>query len=297
MIFKVIFFLLNLFILLSCRNEQEFIEKVENSIIDDLNNQIIVNEIPQRIISLAPNLTEMIFALNAGDKIIGNTWYCNFPAESKSVKKIGDMFSVEYEEIILLNADIIFMTVEGNSRDVYNKLVNLSQKVFVSNPRNFEGIKKTYSDLGKILGKVDIVYREIEKWNEEIKLIELEAYNRSPMTAFLIISINPLITAGRNTFMNEFFRICNLINIAEKSTVNYPILSREEVLKQNPSLIILPKGEIIKDDLTVSYPEWKKLEVIRYDRVIEVNPDIFFRPGPRFILALRDVFNKINNLH
>ena len=290
---KLFFFLLiSVFVLYSCgKNKFDDGNGYQTSVlevVDDLNDTLKFKSYPQKIISLAPNLTEMIYALKSEDKLIANTIYCNFPEAAKTKEKIGDLFSIDFEKIIALKPDLVLMTVEGNNKGSYEKLIELNFKVFVSNPRNYEGIVKTFSDFGKILGKESFAFSKINEWNKRLSKIVNERKQTEKRKTLFLISLNPLLTASGKTFINEYLNYCNLENIVGDSPVNYPALSREEVLKRNPEIIIVQRG-VSKDELIAQFPEWKNLSAVKENRIIEIEPDLYFRPGPRFIEALENL--------
>lgn len=271
-----------------------FPQQNKNAIYDDLNNKFLLSDVPQKVISLAPNLTEIIFKLGQGNKIIGDTKYCNYPEEAKKVDKVGDMLSVNYEKIVQLDPDIIFLTVEGNNKQQYKKLQQLGYKIFVSNPRDYLGIKKTFLDIAKIFNVENTALKQIGGWDKKINSVQT-AIGKSPRkTAMFLISVNPLMAAGPNTFVNQFLVICGLKNILSNTISNYPIINREEVLKKNPDYIIVSNQNtnFISNALSI-FPEWKDINAIRENNVISVNPDLFFRPGPRFAEAVQKLYSKI----
>lgn len=284
-----------LLVLLSCKeNEKEtFIKKTE--IVDDLDSVFHFESIPKRVITLAPNLTEMIYDLGVDSLLIGNTTYCNFPAEAKSITKVGDLLTVDYEKIISLKPDLIFITVEGNSKNSHDKLKEYGFKVFVSNPRNYTGIKKTYSDFGKIFDKEKLASNKIVKWNSIVDSIVAISARPDSSAAMFLISIKPIMLAGGKTFVNEFLNFCGLKNISADSKVNYPLFSREEILSKNPNFIIHSfMQKDIELDIEKAYPEWKNLNAIKNRNIISVDPDLFFRPSPRFVIALQYLHAKLN---
>lgn len=264
------------------------------SLTDDLGNSIQFNRNPNRVISLAPNITEMLFKLDKQDIIVGNTTFCYFPEEAKQINKVGDLLTVNYEKIIELNPDLILLTVEGNQKSVYDKLLNLGFDLFVSNPRDYEGIKKTYLDMGKIFDKQEFVENEIAKWDSTFNYIEKVAVSNTPQTVMILVELNPIMVAGKNTFINTYIETCNMKNFAEDLVLNYPIFSREVVIERNPDIIVYPSSgkENIKT-LTDMYPEWSSLSAIKNNKVFFVDRDLYFRPGPRFIEALSDFFSRL----
>lgn len=291
-----VFSLLLTLILISCNKEEK--KNPTGSIVlkDDLNNTVALPSIPRRVISLAPNMTEMIFAIGEGKKLVGNTLYCNYPEAAKKITKVGDMLSIDYEKILSLKPDLIFLTVEGNAKDSYEKLLKLGFKVFVSNPRNFAGIKKTFSDLGKIFRQRAKAENIITGWDKRYNVIAEEVKNYYRQTAMFLIGLSPIMLAGKNTFINGLMTSDGLINIAGDSPFNYPIYSREEIIEKNPDYILMT-GTSDKDSkkLTQAYKEWKFLKAVKNGNVIVVDPDLYLRPGPRFIDALENLFRKIHS--
>ncbi|MBU0474618.1 MAG: cobalamin-binding protein [Bacteroidetes bacterium] len=289
------YILLALMLFVGCTKEVEE-RKINSSInvTDDLSVVFQSNNAPQRIISLAPNLTEMIYELELDSLLIGNTKYCNYPEEAKQIEKVGDLLTVDYEKIVMLNPDLIFITTEGNSKESYEKLLKLGFKVFVSNPRNFEGIKKTFRDISKIFDLEELAKSKISIWNERVERIEKESNTIERKRGMFLVSLKPVMLAGGNTFVNEFLKTVGIENIVTDTKANYPIFSREEILQRNPQIII---HTIFNNDadkeISENYPEWKKIDAVKNKRIIFVDADLFFRPGPRYSIAAEVLWSKV----
>ncbi len=294
---KKISLILILFLLLTaCSDTPDKSSQGKISITDDLGNNIILNKIPQKVISLAPNLTEIVYSLDAGDKLVGNTKYCNYPAEANNVEKIGDLLTVDYEKIIRIKPDLILQTIEGNKKEVYDKLVSLGFNVFISNPRDFDGIKKTMKDVSVLLNKKALADSMIQDWNKQyIEITSDELFEEK--NAVFLVSVTPIMVAGENTFLNTFLKSLGIKNIAEGININYPVFSREEILIKNPDFILYPDmggGDI--DNIKDAYPEWKDLKAFRNNHIVFLNADLYYRPGPRYIKALNDLKLKLKEL-
>lgn len=287
---KFIILALCSFIIYSCRgNNQQASNGL--SIVDDLGNKFIFDKTPERIITLAPNLTEMIYSLNLQDHLVGNTLYCNYPEEAVNIEKVGDLLTFNFERIVTLKPDLIFITVEGNTKETYDKFRELGLKIFVSNPRNYNGIKKTYSDIGKIFGIEPKVNNELARWDSIITSISSSTQKNKILSGAMLIEINPIMIAGKSTFFNEFFDICGLKNIAEDSPLNYPVFSREELLNRNPDFIFFPTALDDKLERVVkAYPEWENLKSVQQGNFYLIDRDLFARPGPRFVEAVQYLY-------
>ena len=295
-IVKLLLCLITVFLFYSCGEKKVNDANVTGfSVKDDLNNQLYFNTVPSRVISLAPNLTEMVFSLGIEDKLVGNTLYCLYPEAAKKKEKVGDLLTIDFEKVLSLKPDLILITVEGNTKDSYEKLKNLGLKIFVSNPRDFKGIKNTYSDLGKIFKVENKAEKTINDWNTSFDSIvkRKEQYPREK--AMFLVSLNPLMLAGKSTFINELMTSAGLYNIASTSPMNYPVFNREEILKYNPDYIVL-ENRFLNDikNLEKAYPEWKSINAVKNGRIIFFESDLYLAPGPRFITALEDLFSKLH---
>jgi len=260
---------------------------------DDLNSEFVFNKVPQKVISLAPNITEMIYALGQDSNLSANTLYCNYPPEARNKMKVGDLITIDFEKILSIKPDLIFITVEGNIKESYNKLKSLGMKVFVSNPRDFEGIKKTFRDLGNIFHDTLKAERIIYGWDKQYKYILYEKDKFRPVKGMFMVSTNPIMLAGKTTFINELMSSAGLQNIAADSPLNYPMYSREEILRRDPEYILITVEEDSKL-LMKMYPEWKHLSAVRKNQVKVVDADLFMRPGPRFTHALVTLFTYLH---
>jgi iron complex transport system substrate-binding protein len=265
------------------------------TVTDDLGTPHRFTEIPRRIITLAPNLTEMIYSLGLESRLAGNTLYCDYPEQAKKIEKVGNLLTVDFEKIVTLKPDLVFITVEGNTKDTYDKFHQLGINIFASNPRNYEGIKKTYTDIAKIFRLDGEAKKTVAGWDSAVAKIS-SSVSFSKKSAMFVVDLKPLMIAGKNTFLNEYMRICGLTNIADDPRLNYPIFSREEILKRDPDYIIFPSGgnenpSALKD----AYPEWIKIKAVKNNDVIFVDWNLYSRPGPRFAEAAADLFNRLQS--
>ncbi|PID58413.1 MAG: hypothetical protein CR986_07860 [Ignavibacteriae bacterium] len=294
-IVKSILFILFLLLTTGCGKKEN--DNSQNYIVDDLYNKISLENVPKRIVTLAPNLTELVYAVGEGDKIVGNTTYCNFPETTKDKEKIGDLLTINFEKILSLKPDIIFMTKEGNSKSNYTKLKELGLNVFVSAPNNYRGIKKTLSDIGKIFHKTEIIDSITKSWDTRIDSVKKTHEKLLFNSALFLVSAKPIFSIGKNSFINELLNFAGLKNLSANTEISYPMLNREEVLVKNPDVLILYRTN--KNDISEIleiYPEWNTLSAIVNNRVIFVNPDLYSRPGPRFVDAVVELNKRIKEM-
>lgn len=268
----------------------------EISIVDDLNRRVVLSAPAQRIISLAPSITETLFALGAGDDVIGVTDFCNYPPEAQKKHRVGGITNPSIETIIGLKPDLIILSMEGNVREDFRKLLDLGVPLFVTNPRTLAGIHKSIDDLGVLTGKSNNAQRLVRAMTSRED--SLRSLPQKHTHVLLIVSLQPLIVLGTKTFLAEMLNLAGGENIAGDSPSTYPTLSREVVVEQNPDVIIVTSNILQNvDELLELFPEWAGLNAIRNHQVYRIDPDIVSRPGPRVVDGLEALYNIIQQGH
>lgn len=269
--------------LTSCNNEKEY--SPETTIKDDAGNIFGNDFSPKRIISLAPNITETIYALKADSMLVGVTNYCDYPPEVKNKEKVGSMLDPNLEKITSLKPDLIIVTTEGNSKYTYLSLKNSGFKVYVTNPNDIDGIIRMIKNLGKILGKKSASENMANKIEDEKKYNKIENKNGALKKSLLIVSLNPLITVNKFTYISEVMELAGLDNIYKDELLEYPNISFEDVLTKNPDYIFYlcdttnkyQMGEYLSDIKS----RMSVVNACKNNKVIPVDENILSRPGPR----------------
>lgn len=291
---RSVYLLIISLILISCSGKKNQSTNYD-LIVDDLENSFQFENPPQRVITLAPNLTEFIYDLGLDQYLVGNTTYCDYPVDATRIEKVGDLLSFNFEKILTLKPDLIFITVEGNTKETYDKFRELGLKVFVSNPRGFQGIKKTYLDFANIFGIRNKAEIRIEEWNSTIAEIKEATDTLTKPTVYCAIELKPIMVAGNNTFINEIIEICGGKNLAADLQQNYPVLSREEILRRDPDYLLFTAhmNERVENIIN-TYPEWKSLHAVKNRKVLLIDRNLFGRPGPRFVEAVETLFKLLH---
>ncbi len=270
--------------------------KAEVSVVDNLGRKITLPSAPQRIVSIAPSITETLFALGAGGQVVGVTDFCNYPPEAATKSRVGGVTNPSLETIISLKPDLIIVSMEGNVREDFNKMVGIGCPVFVTNPRSLAGIQKSILDLGQLIGKADNATRlvqTIQQCEDSVKSLV-----KTTKGVLLIVSLQPLIVVGGKTFLSELLVLAGGRNVAGASPSTYPTLSREAVVEANPDVIIVMSDALANaDELPKFFPEWVTLNAFRTRQVFRINSDIISRPGPRAIDGLVTLYGIINEGH
>lgn len=276
--------------LFSCSKTPEKTEK-KFSIKDDAGIDVEFSSYPERIISLGPNITETIYALGADTLLYGVTEFCDYPPEVKTKVNTGSYLSPDYEIISSLKPDLIIVNVESSNNPTYQSLKNMGYNLFLSHAKDIEGIFKMVNDIGKITNRennANILFNSI---SDQLKYKDPSSVQKKDKTVLILIAINPMMTTNKNTFINEIALLAGLKNIYSEEDQEYPVINYEDVVSKNPSFIIFPadtldteKIEIYKKELT---EKLSNSEAVKNGKVIFIDDDIMFRPGPRITDAVK----------
>jgi len=271
------------------------------TIIDDLGYTIALTEKPERISSLAPSNTEILFALGLEDNVIGVTEYCNYPSETEDKEKIGSYTTPNIEKIVNLNPDLV-LAAYGNPTGTVEALKSFNLTVVGLNARNLDEILYDLRLVGELTGTsanasvlvADMVQR-IEVTDERMSNLKDE----ERPTVLHIIWHDPIWVAGKGTFEDELIKRSGGVNIAPVE--GYRALSLEKLIDLNPDVIITPSGSGMGCTLTnfcyeyiMSEPRLRGIEAVRNDRVEVIDADVVCRAGPRIVDALEEMAKMIH---
>lgn len=286
---KLLLFLLCICLLYTSCKDTSRLQNSKFQVKDDAGVIVNFDSSPERIISLAPNITETMFALGAGSILVGVTDLCDYPPEAKTKAKTGSYFSPDYETITSLKPDLIIMNVENVSNPTYQALKNLGLNVFISNAKDISGIKKMYSDFGKITGREKISDSLILKFDSDIKQFAGSDDKISSGPALVLISVNPLMTTNGRTFINDILNLAGIVNLYKDELLDYPNINYEDVIMKNPDYILFPtdttdvsRSQKYTDEIK---RQLYKTNAVKNNRIILIDENIMFRPGPRVLNA------------
>ncbi len=261
----------------------------ERNVVDDLGRNVRIEGIPTRIISLAPSLTETLFALGADSLVLGVTSYCNYPPAAALRTQVGDLLTPDIESIVGLEPDLVLISVEGNSQQTFRRLEQLGIRIFVSNPRDLEGVLKSIKDIASITGRDSAGLALVKKMRAMLDSVRSHPPTRA-IPVLTLLSVQPLIAAGGGTFIDELIVTAGGRNVAADAMGSYPVFSREEILLRDPEMLLFPDDlGIERQDLLRQFPEWRTLRAAQNNRIHALPADVLMRPGPRIFEALCEV--------
>ena len=252
----------------------------------------------KRIISLAPSATESLYELGLYDNVIANTVYCSDGIVKK--EKIGTVTEPNIEKIISLNPDLIVATKEGNYKTVIDKLIRLKLTVYVMEPySSFEDVCNNFQRLANYTEKSDTAKKIIEDVKKEILQLSEETKKADKEKIFWEVGANPIFTVGNQSFVNEYNKYINGINVFEYIDMRYPNISVESVIEKNPDIIMLVNMGDVSDQEILKWNKYKNITAVKNNKIYLLEADDIFTPTPKKFLngikVLRKKLTQISN--
>jgi iron complex transport system substrate-binding protein len=269
------------------------------TVIDDLDCEVKIEGIPERIISLAPSNTEILFALGLDEEIIGVTTFADYPEEAKLKEKIGSLVDPNIEKIVSLKPDLVLAS-DVNKIEAINKLKALGITVAGFNPTNINEAIIIIKKIGRLTAKYSeaetIIANMYIELAETKNLVDRYLKDHSKQKVFYEIWSDPLYTAGKGTFIDNLIEIAGGINIGAKAIGSWPQYSLEKLLIENPDVFIsspmsAPGGNTV--ERVKERPGFSVLKAVKNDRVYLIDSNIVNRPSPRIILGLKTLVKDI----
>ncbi|MES0278978.1 MAG: cobalamin-binding protein [Dehalococcoidales bacterium] len=259
---------------------------------DYAGRQVTLQAEPQKIISLAPSNTEIIYALGLEDRLMGVTTFCDYPAAALDKPKIGGFNTVELEQVVQIQPDLI-LAANIHIAEVVPQLESLGLTVFVVNPRGVAEIKDAILEIGRLTSSLDEAYQLVIEMENRIAAITDITSNmtaeQKPMV-FYIIWHEPLMTVGPDTNIHELIGLAGGVSVAGDLGGGYPTMSLEALIAANPQVIIagsgMGEGASLPYLFALSEERLAGVDALLYDHVYEVNTDLVGRAGPRIVDGL-----------
>lgn len=267
-----------------------FSESGKRLFTDELGRAVNIAPNPQRLISLAPSITETLFALGVGKRIVGVTSYCDFPAEARLKEKVGDTLNPNLERIIALKPDLVIITTASQLENLTRRLDQLQIPVYVINPRTVKGVIASIRHLGEVTGTASRASEIAAEMERRIGHLQQQVQSLQRPRVFYLLQTEPIITAGRNTFINDLINLAGGQSISAEETADYPQFSRETAIARAPEVIIAPAShgsELVSRERLQR--DFATTPAVRHHRIIVVNPDLVDRPGPRIVEGLEQL--------
>jgi len=258
---------------------------------DDIGREVTVAAKPERVVSLVPSNTEILFAVGAGDQVVGVTSYCNYPAEATTREQVGGITtkSLNLESIVALEPDLVLAS--GSQTDIIPILEESGLSVIVLEPATFDDILANLELVGQVTGHADEANTLTDNLHQRLDQVAatVSAADTQP-TVFYEVWHDPLMTAGPNTFIGQLITLAGGKSIFEDVQEDWPQVSTEVVVGRNPAIILGPDshGDELTPEKIKSRAGWENIAAVQNGEIYLLNGDAISRPGPRIVDMLEE---------
>ncbi len=258
--------------------------------VDDLDRKLYLAKPPKRIVSLAPSITEILFAIGAENELVGVTDFCNFPPAALEKPKVGYSHP-NLEVLVALEPQLVLAPPSFLRADLLAKLEQLKIPTFVMESKTVEGIFGHIQMLGRMVGRASEANAYTAVMRKEIAVLTKQVEGHPRPTLLYVLNSEPLITVGPGSFIHHLIELAGGRNAAERANAPYPRLTMEEVLMQNPDILLFPIGEYegIPQAEQDRWKRWDSIRAVQEGKIFQIQSDLLNRPGPRVIEGLRQL--------
>ncbi len=255
---------------------------------DQLGRRVMIPQQPHRVISLAPNITEIIYALGQQHRLVGVTRFSDHPPEAVKLPKVGSYVYLDLERIVGLKPDLCIATKDGNPKAVVDRLEALGIPVYAVDPRDLNAVMDTVVEMGNLLDATETAKVLVADMASRVrKVAKIVSKTTRRPGVFFQIGISPIVSVGSGTFIHQLIERAGGKNLAEGRTP-YPRYSREKVVVLAPDVMIISSMARIEafDQIKAEWSRWQNIPAVRDDRIFLVDSNRFDRPTPRLVDAL-----------
>ncbi len=253
----------------------------------------------QRIIALSPHAVEMLYAIGAGDKIVGTVEYADYPKEALNILRIGNYTGIQIEQVLKLKPDLIVAWKGGNKGSDLNKIESLGFNIVYSQPKKISEISLDLRKLGQLTGQQKQAEAVITQFDKRYKKIRDQYRKLAKIDVFYQLWHDPLQSIGPESWIESLIKDCGGKNIFQAANVPYPMVSIESVLVKNPKVIIIPHhsgSDIAKNELEKKeiWSKWPEISAVKNNFIFALNGDLLHRTTPRSLDGLEKLCERID---
>jgi iron complex transport system substrate-binding protein len=260
------------------------------TVVDDAGYMVNITSYPERIVSLAPSSTEILFAVGAGDRVVGVTDFCNYPynftewIQAGNMSSIGNYWNPSIEPIVALNPDLVLASGGGASDEAAAKLRNLGYNVLLLNAENLNDVLNDIFLVGRATNQTDQAATLVNDLRTRIdNVVNLAANATSTPKVYNEVWNDPLMAAGPRTFISDLITLAGGQNIFDDAPTQWPEVSSDSVISKNPDIILSHSTDIS------TRAGWSSISAVVNNKIYQIDDDTFSRPGPRLVDALEDL--------
>jgi iron complex transport system substrate-binding protein len=253
------------------------------SVVDDRGQALTLERPAARIVSLAPHVTELLYAAGAGDRIVAVVEYSDYPPAARALPSVGNASRIDLERVIALGPDLVIGWKTGNDSGDLATLERLGIPLFVSEIGAIREIPRALEILGRLAGTGTEAARAAESFRSEYEALERSYAGRAPVSVFYQIWERPLMTINDRHFIADSIRLCGGINVFAGIEPIAPVVSVEAVIAADPAVIVNSASDERNDAQLEAWRRWRAISAVRNDNLFGIPSDLIARPTPRIL--------------
>ncbi|RLK44338.1 cobalamin-binding protein [Cupriavidus plantarum] len=265
---------------------------------DDAGQAVTLAQPARRIVSLAPHVTELIYAAGGGDRIVGTVTYSDYPHEARDIPRVGDNKSLDLERIAALKPDLIVVWRHGNAQKQTDRLRALGMPLFFSEPRRLESIPENLEKLGTLMGTSTVANSAAADFRQQIDTLRKTYASRPPVTVFYQVWQQPLMTLNGQHLISDMLALCGGRNLFANETPLVPTVSTEAVVAGNPEVMLTAGMGATRPDRPLAdftmWEKWKQVTAVARNNLFIVDGDLVNRAGPRVVRGAEEICKDID---
>lgn len=252
-------------------------------VVDDSGKHIHLSKPATRIITLAPNLTELLFDLGAGDRVVATVQFSNFPAEAKKVPRIGSSASLNLESVLFYHPDLVLAWKSGNNPQQLQAIERLGIPVYKSEPDKLNDIPATLIKLGELIGEEKRGQQLANKMQSGIASLEKRYAHRKLIRGFYQIWHKPIYTINGKHIISDIMQLCGVHNVFADASIIAPVVSMEAVIARDPQIIISGGSKAMQAKNLSAWKKWPQISAVRANNLYFIDADLMQRDTPRIL--------------
>ncbi len=263
------------------------------SVLDDEQNTVALDQAATRIISLAPSMTELLYSLGVGDRIVGVMAHSDFPPDATSLPVVGRHDLLDMEGILALNPDLIVAWRSGNPRSSLQRLRELGFTLYVAEPESLASIGSHLARLGTLTGQQDQADMLVNAFDRQIESLRQRYGNREPVSVFYQVWHSPIVSVGGRELVNDMISLCGGRNIFSELGVG-PTVDRESVILRNPDVILASGSDRTHPRWLEDWRDWPGIGAVANNHLYALAPELVQRHSLRAIQGARQMCEYID---
>ncbi len=282
---------MKLFCLLTCLVVSQATAAI--SVRDDAGNIVTLQKPAQRVVSLAPHVTEMLFAAGGGERVVGVVKFSDYPEAAKRIPQVGDNRQIDMERVIALKPDLLVVWLHGSATRQLEQLSKLGIPLFYSEPRQLDGIADNLIRIGQLLGTDKQAQQAAADLRKQLASLAAQYTNRPPVRMFYQVWDKPLYTLNGEHILSDSIRLCGGKNIFAEMAITAPNVGIEAVLQEDPEAIISGDQRNQTGGGVNLWKPYTTMTAVRRGNLFSINADLLNRASPRLIAGTAAICEKL----